>query len=360
MIIMSISLSEREWREFCVEDIFNVFNLKPYHKHQLNLSSELNAIPYVTRTNKNNGVEDFVEYISDMESNPANIVVFGAENATFFYQPFNNISGNKMYGISNEKFNKNIGLFVTQMLNSSVEKCGFGYGQGLTGTRERRRKVMLPVQQDNEKIPDWLFMDRYISEQEKINKNKYITYIQRKIELYSFKEVERLSEKSWEEFYIKDLFSEIKRGKRLIKANQIPGNIPYISSTADNNGIDNFISNDKNVRKFKNCLSIANSGSVGASFYEPFEFIASDHITHLKNNSMNKFTYLFIATITSRLKDKYNFNREISDTRIAKEKIILPISKKGQPDYQYMEQYMKNIIITKYKDYLQYNNVLTF
>ncbi len=44
--------------------------------------------------------------------------------------------------------------------------------------------------------------------------------------------------------------------------------MPYISSTAINNGIDNFISNKKKVRVFSNCLSIANSGSVGACFYQ--------------------------------------------------------------------------------------------
>ena len=101
---------------------------------------------------------------------------------------------------------------------------------------------------------------------------------------------------------------------------------------------------------------MANSGSVGACFYEPFEFIASDHITHLKNDKYNKYIYLFISCILNRLKEKYNFNREINDKRISREKILLPTNKNNQPDYGYMEQYIKNLEIKKLNQYLYFLN----
>lgn len=149
-----------------------------------------------------------------------------------------------------------------------------------------------------------------------------------------------LSTKEWKEFYLTDIFPQIQRGKRLTKSKQIDGTIPYVSSTSYNNGVDNFISNKKNVRIFSDCLSIANSGSVGSSFYQPFEFIASDHITHLKNDKMNKYIYLFIATMTTRFSEKYNFNREINDNRISREKIMLPVDKNNEPDWKFMEKHM--------------------
>ena len=152
-----------------------------------------------------------------------------------------------------------------------------------------------------------------------------------------------LNAKKWEDFYLVDLFPEIQRGKRLTKENQITGEIPYISSTVLNNGIDNFISNNSNIRMFSNCLSVANSGSVGSSFYHPYEFIASDHITHLKNENMNVYVYLFIATLIKRFSEKYNFNREINDKRISREKITLPVDDEGKPDYEYMKQYVSRI-----------------
>jgi len=73
--------------------------------------------------------------------------------------------------------------------------------------------------------------------------------------------------------FLTDIFETIKRGKRLKKSDHISGNIPYISSTKMNNGCDGFLGNQKGVRKFRNCLTIANSGSVGSVFYHDYQFI---------------------------------------------------------------------------------------
>lgn len=164
-----------------------------------------------------------------------------------------------------------------------------------------------------------------------------------------------LNDREWKAFFLTELFSEIQRGKRLKTENHVTGKMPYVSSSALNNGVDNFISNTENVRIFSDCISLANSGSVGSSFYEPFSFVASDHITHLKNNKYNKYHYLFIASILNRLSQKYNFNREINDNRISREKILLPVDETGNPDYTFMEQYIKERecqLIQKYKTYI--------
>ena len=169
-----------------------------------------------------------------------------------------------------------------------------------------------------------------------------------------FEVVAPLADKEWHEFFFTDIFETVQRGKRLTKANQIPGKKPYVSSTAANNGVDNFIGNFEGVRIYSNCLTIANSGSVGASFYHPYEFVASDHVTHLKNSKFSSFIYLFIATQANKLSEKYNFNREINDSRIARDKIMLPVTDTGHPDYQYMEQYMMNLEYLKRAQYSVY------
>lgn len=163
-----------------------------------------------------------------------------------------------------------------------------------------------------------------------------------------------LNDREWRPFFLTELFPKIQRGKRLKTENHIPGKTPYVSSSALNNGVDNFISNTEKVRIFSDCISLANSGSVGSSFYEPFSFVASDHITHLKNEKYNKYHYLFIASILNRLSQKYNFNREINDNRISREKIMLPVDVAGNLDLDFMEQYIKERekqLIQKYKDF---------
>jgi Type I restriction modification DNA specificity domain len=163
-----------------------------------------------------------------------------------------------------------------------------------------------------------------------------------------------LTNKEWKEFSLTEVFKVIQRGRRLKKGDHTDGNIPYASSTALNNGIDNFIGNTNGTRVFGDCLTIANSGSVGSTFFQPFNVVASDHVTKLENKNFNKYTYLFLATMTSRVGGKYGFNREINDQRVKKEKILLPVNSKGKPDYIFMESYMKQKeaeLLSKYKSH---------
>jgi len=165
-----------------------------------------------------------------------------------------------------------------------------------------------------------------------------------------------LKDRQWREFKLTDIFNEIQRGKRLKKGDHTKGNIPYISSTSFNNGVDGFLGNITGVRHVQNSLTIANSGSVGTTFYQPFKAVASDHVTNLKNNDFGTYIYLFLSSIISRLGEKYSFNREINDKRIRGEKILLPVNQHGEPDYEYMAAYAQNLEkqkLEKYKEYIQ-------
>ena len=286
-----MKLTDKEWKEFKITDILsNSINSKAYHSSFLQevLPGE-KGVPYITRTNLNNGLFAVVKE-KEFEINPKNTISFGAENATYFYQNFSYITGNKMYYYEKELSSYTM-LFITSCLNKSISECGFGYGMGLTGSRSDSRKVMLPVNEQGQ--PDYQFMEDYIKQLMHQKRKEYIEYANKKIEEKKREEIEPLDSKQWREFFIVDIFHTIQRGKRLTRENQQDGNIPYVSSTAMNNGVDNFIQyNPSTMRKYNNCLSIANSGSVGSSFYEPFEYIASDHVTHLKNNSFSQNIYL--------------------------------------------------------------------
>jgi hypothetical protein len=137
---------------------------------------------------------------------------------------------------------------------------------------------------------------------------------------------------------------DCKRGKRLIKHHQVSGDIPYISSTKENNGVDNFIDPPSKMTIYSNCLTLNNSGSVGYCFYQKDPFVASDHVTvlKLKNKEMTRNIALFFIPIIETIKHKFNFAKEISDTRIAQEIIKIPV-KNNEPDFAYMENYIENI-----------------
>ena len=343
-----LKLTDVEWGEFKVKDIFEVTNSKPYHKNNLKITKK--GIPYITRTSFNNGLEEIVENIN-VHKNPKNTISLGAENADFFYQSVEYITGNKMYFIQNDKISKNVGIFLVQSFRHSIKDCGFGYGKGLTGTRFQERIVMLPM--DSQGQPNWQFMEDYIKQEQKQQVQKIIDYYERKlVELAG--DVVGLDKVKWKTFRFTEVFQEIQRGKRLTKANQTNGPKPYISSTSENNGVDAFIGNETGIRKFEDVLTLANSGSVGSTFYQQFEFVASDHVTALKSENADKYAYLFFSTVVKRLEDKYSFNRELNDTRIKREKVILPADKEGNPDFQYMSDFVKKLELDRVQEVIEY------
>lgn len=166
----------------------------------------------------------------------------------------------------------------------------------------------------------------------------------------------------WKEFYFTDIFTRIQRGKRLTKANQTEGEIANVSSTSFNNGVDGFIGNSEQVRTFENCLTLANSGSVGSAFFHTYKFVASDHVTSLERKGLDKYAYLFMIPLINRLSEKYSFNREINDERIRREKILLPVTEEGNIDFVFMSSFMRgiekdilNVTIQKFKKRLNVN-----
>ena len=333
-----MNLNDRNWKSFYIYSIFN----HERGKRQTKASRQKGNIPYYSASQSNNGLSDFI-------SNPKFVINTNAIIYTTFgdayYVEKNFSTSDEITILTSPNLNKYNGLFICNCLKQNKKK--YSFGRKAFSNKISKDKILLPVTADGN--PDWSFMEEYIKENLLLKKDKYNDFVNNYLMHLTYKEIAPLHSKEWKEFYLTDIFPSIQRGKRLTKAQQLPGDIPYISSTALRNGLDSFIGNTRNTRNFCDCITLANSGSVGSSFYQPFEFIASDHVTHLKNETMNKYIYLFIASLLNRLSCKYNFNREINDTRISREKIILPITEQGTPDYPYMEQYIKNILLKKCK-----------
>ena len=173
---MQNDLTSVEWREFKISEIFDIVNSKAYHKTELKIKN--GTTPYITRTSFNNGLECFI-INENFKLNPKNSISFGAENADFFYQGQEYITGNKMYFLQNENINRYIGLFLVKILQGSIKNCGFGYGKGLTGTRLKNRTLILPI--DSKGNPNWQFMENYMKNIEQKYINNIVNYYNKKL-----------------------------------------------------------------------------------------------------------------------------------------------------------------------------------
>ncbi|MCM2466489.1 restriction endonuclease subunit S [Methanoculleus oceani] len=155
-----------------------------------------------------------------------------------------------------------------------------------------------------------------------------------------------MSSSEMEQFLFSDIFT-CSRGKRLIEEDQIAGDIAYISSTKYNNGISGYITPPDVMTHYENKITLSNSGSVGYAFYHDYEFVASDHVTVIGIKEPSVFLTreiaLYLKPVFEFMRYKYNFGREISDERLKKERVLLPIDAQGNPDWTLMQTYIGSL-----------------
>jgi hypothetical protein len=58
---------------------------------------------------------------------------------------------------------------------------------------------------------------------------------------------------------------------------------------------------------------------------------------------LSNYLYVFIKPVIEAIRPKYGFAREMSDDRLNKEIIKLPVIKKDKPDWNFMENYIKSL-----------------
>lgn len=340
-------LSEKEWSTETIGDAFSVSGTTTTHPSKLAANG---STPRITCASVNNGLDNC--YGNEPTEQGGVLTVDSATVGTVLFQPSDFIATDHVEKISGDKaFSEAEGLFIKTCIDASAAGK-YQYGYKFSQNRIKRQKLMLPV--EDEGNPDYAYMTLYSTELRGGMLMRYKNFIAGQLSQLEHKDIPALDEKEWGHFLIPDVFPGIQRGKRLKNADHVPGVIPYVSSTAENNGVDDYVEATAGTRSFKDCISLANSGSVGTAFYEPFEFVASDHVTSLKREGTSKFVYLFLATTIERQGSNFNFNREINDARIKKMQVMLPVTAEDKPDYEYMEQYAKNMMLCKYKQYIAF------
>ena len=349
-------LDDREWKPISIASIFTFIRGRENNMAML----EDGNTPLISARNVNNGLKGFVNTPKKIVA--GNCITLNNDGdggaGLAYYQPADMALDTHVTAlVPKSEMNMFVMLFISECL--SKLHGFFGHGLSISNPRAEKIRIMLPVTDAG--VPDYQFMENYMRELMDAKKKQYRGYIEKRLsELCAIPDDQKVDWKSmiashdWKPFYVVSIFPENERGKRLKKADHVQGNVPYASSTGDNNGIDGFIEASEGTRVFNDCISLANSGSVGSAFYEPFEFVASDHVTHLKKDGMSKYQYLFLTCLLKQQSGNFNFNREINDARLKKMQIMLPVTDDGQPDYDFMEEFGKKMMSNKYNQYLAF------
>lgn len=233
---------------------------------------------------------------------------------------------------SSVPLNTQIALFLRPIIESMKNK--FNFAREINNSRLNKEKILLPK---NEKgVPDWKFMEHYINEVARsIVFNRPVRIKGEKV---------LIDTSSWKWFNINDLF-EIEKGERLVETERIEGELPLITAASKENGVVDFLSEDtfRGKKKiFENKLTIDMFFNV---FCHTYKYFSDDNVHTLipKFNNDNFYIKLFILTVLRESRYKYAYGRQLRIKRLELEKVKLPIDKKGNPDWQFMEDYIKSL-----------------
>lgn len=284
-----------------------------------------NSIPFVSRTENNNGVSAFVERIVDVIPNLAHTlsVAAGGSVLSTFYHPYEYYSGHHIYVLKPLKpLNPIEMLIYARYINAN--KFKYNYGRQANKTLgDIKIPSEIPTKLINEVKKYYDDVNSSISS--KPIENKTILFIST----------------DWRFFKLGDLFDIVgtrttTRDKLHIYGN---GPYPYVTTKATNNGVDEFYdyyTEEGNVITF-------DSAVLGYCSYQPLPFSASDHVEKLiPKFEMNRYIGLFLVTVLNLEQYRYNYGRKCSQTRLGEISIKLPV--KGEsPDFVYMEKLIKSM-----------------
>lgn len=347
------------WKWFRYDEIFDIkhgfYNKKPEDNPD-------GDIPFIGATDSNNGVTSH----SDLETIAITTKTGDGNNAPMeekifekciavtnngsvgyaYYQakPFTCTHDVNPLYLKGHELTPYIALFLCAIIEK--ERFRWAYGRKWRPKRMPSSKIKLPVTPDG--TPDWQYMEDFVKDQivpqlpkkaQKVWLQKYDTKPQKQ-------ETMNLNTDEWKEFRISDLF-DVQLTKGDIMADDVDaGDVPLISSGEKNNGVVKYISREGDGKAE---MFPANTITLDMFCHANYQGVPYYAVGHGRVNilfpkfELNKYIGLFICTLINREVYRFSYGRAVYSSVAEKMIIRLPVTPTGEPDWQFMEDYIKSL-----------------
>lgn len=146
----------------------------------------------------------------------------------------------------------------------------------------------------------------------------------------------------WRDFPLDELF-EIKKGRRVTKADRSPGITRFVGASERNNGITD-LADLSPIFKSGSLTVVYNGNSVGNAFFQDQDYFACDDVNVLVPKiSMSRWVQLFIAAIIKHGRTRFTYGYKWTLARMKVTTVRLPVASDGKPDLVYMESFMRGL-----------------
>lgn len=344
--------------------MFEITNTLSFNADKLNFGTEYD---YVTRTSFNQGILQTTGFVNAENLNESGVWSLGLLQMDFFYRRKKWYAGQFVRKII-PKFDltESSILFFSTILNQQKKVLLSVLVRNVDETFNNLQ-IQLPLKEksldfsnpcDNIKNIDFDFMESFIREleEERIRElNAYLLATGLKDYALSSEEekaLEAFRTVQWGEFEFKQIFNNIKQGRRLKKEDQKEGTIPFVMSGTTNTGVVGYISNP--VASFpSNSITV---DIFGNTFYRNFDFGAGDdtgvYWNDKENYSKDEMLF-FTAAMGKSLFGKFDYGNKLRSSQSFDIKMQLP-TKNNKPDYATMETFINAVEKLVIKDVVLY------
>ncbi|MGN1274986.1 MAG: restriction endonuclease subunit S [Thermoguttaceae bacterium] len=340
-----MSLDTKDWKPFNIRrtktqsGLFEIVNCKCSSAGELEDGNDIN---YIGAKKNDNGVMRTVAIDSKLVSKGHGIMFICDGQGSVGYTNYmdKDFIGSTTTSIGyDEALTETNAMFLVTVLDG--ERFKYSYGRKYRALLDVAQ-IYLPVQYNLDGtfvidvshkyskdgyIPDWQFMEDYI----KSLHHKPLTTKNKN------GHTPGLNVQNWKVFDLVSLFGDCESGTRITKDDRIEGCIPFCTAGEFNEGISELIGNPE-AKTYCNALSI---DMFGNCFYHGYDFKCDDNILVISNDHINEYTGVFISQIISLDKYRNNYGRQYRQNDYEKHKIKLPVDSSGNPDWQFMEDYIK-------------------
>ena len=334
-------LNTSEWQEFFLHDLYEIRMGNGFDKNKMTYDAP--SVNFVSRVSYNNGVDDYVDYIDGVkpfEAGLLTVALGGSYLGSCFVQeePFYTAQNVAVLLPKIKDMNEYVNIFISGLIRYESKIKYYAFGRELNAHIGREFSIKIPV--NNVGKPNWLFMEEYI---------KSLRY--RPLTTHNTpKNTLQLAKQNWKEFRFGDLISSIYKAKAINKDNitiatEKAFSIRYITRTAENNGCElqaDIRDIDERYIEKGNAISIGDT--TATCFYQDEQFITGDHMVIIRADKwLNKTIAIFILTLLNNEQYKYSYGRAFLIDRIKDTLLKLPVNNNGEPDWEYMETYIKSL-----------------
>ncbi len=256
-----------------------LFEVDYGHSLALNRLSETATgagVAFISRTARNNGIAAWVNEVPGVEPLPAGLLTVCLRSRNHSLATF----------LQPHRFYCGYHIFVLRPIGDMPVRDKLWWAQCIAANRYRynfgrQANRSLADLELPDQIPDWV---RGV-EVPNLVSTQYSAQIQHP------------TPGGWQEFTIGSLF-DVVRGRNVLKRDMNPGETPYASAVAVNNGISAWLDIPPDHEAGAITVASNGNGGVGSAFYQPRAFIASGDVTVLKPKTrLSETSSLFICTL---------------------------------------------------------------